>query len=183
MGYGKADASNADRYLAIAKAFEDHGAHIEDIKSLATDKQEQEHATGLNDVGWRIWNGNYGRWIEQVDASSTSEGWWRIGAPAASPMGYGRFGRGWSSNATSGLQFRLVPQLWGGKMPSSGIQVTIAYYDGRPQGVGQGGDATGWELMYAKPDGSEARATQVLLDGKGEWKTASAQFMIPAGGK
>jgi hypothetical protein len=44
----------------------------------------------LNDVGYRIWPGNYGKFMVQLNASASSVGRWRVGPR---DQGYGRFAR------------------------------------------------------------------------------------------
>ena len=50
---------------------------------------------GTNDVGYRIWQGNYGNGlIEQLSPFETSIGYWGVG-PIDQP--YGRYARGFES--------------------------------------------------------------------------------------
>ena len=83
-------------------------------------------AEALNDVGWDVWSGDFSQWMTHLNASNNSIGRWRIGAPNASEMGYGRFGRS-VKKETSALSLKLDPAMWGGKMPAT-VWARVAYW-------------------------------------------------------
>lgn len=59
--YGAADVTNVQQFQKIARYFSSFGAGLDDPKGAANaDQSKQEKATGINDVGWRIWATNYG---------------------------------------------------------------------------------------------------------------------------
>ena len=70
----------------------------EDPNSASLTETENLDATGINDVGWNIFPGNYERYLHQINANETSAGYWNIDAPAQPNSVYGRFGRGFDLN-------------------------------------------------------------------------------------
>jgi hypothetical protein len=62
-----------------------------------------------NDVGWGIHDGNYERFLTQIDPGETSTGWWHVG-PEQSV--YSRFARSINhSIGNHGLFFDLDPHF------------------------------------------------------------------------
>ena len=111
--YGEAKSGNADRLLAIAKANAHRGAAMGDVEAATKDAMASRKRKSMNDVGWRIWQGNYGNGaIVQLAPTQTSVGWWRVG-PKHQP--YGRFARGFEhSSGKTSMAFVLHKGLWGG---------------------------------------------------------------------
>ena len=83
--FGTADIQNQQRLLAIAAAFADKGAVEGDPKAAASEADGSRKRNSTNDVGWRIWEGNYGNGlVTQLQPAATSVGRWNVG-PATSP--------------------------------------------------------------------------------------------------
>lgn len=131
--FGTAVKGNQDRLLAIAKAFSSRGAAVGDPKAASADPMGSRKRQHMNDVGWRIWRGNYGNGLlTQLDPIASSIGWWRVG-PKDQP--YGRFARGfeYATNKTS-MGFTLNRQLWGG-LPlghSLPLVIKVTHFDQGP---------------------------------------------------
>ena len=84
--------ANAKRMQSIANEFTLFGAKLEDANEASDPRSiTQKKGMHLNDVCWNCWEGNYFRYITQVNPLKTSVGWWRVGPKN---QGYGRFARG-----------------------------------------------------------------------------------------
>ncbi len=94
--FGAALRKNRDRYIAICKAYAARGARMDDPGGVLAGQMNQRWAQeGFNDAGWRIFPGNYERFLRQIDPDKTSAGWWRVGgAITPSTPAYSRFARG-----------------------------------------------------------------------------------------
>jgi hypothetical protein len=130
--YGTATLQNQDRLLAIAKAHAPFGAAEGDPKAAASEPMASRRRTSMNDVGWRIWPGNYGNGlITQLAPANTSIGWWRVGRKDEP---FGRFARGFQrSTGRTAMGFQLDRRLWGGlplDAAVTGLTVHVTYYDG-----------------------------------------------------
>lgn len=88
--YGVAKKSNIERYLKIAEAYSEQGAIQGDPEKATGGGMVNRKRQDYNDVGWGIHDGNYQRFIRQIDPEETSTGWWHIG-PRESI--YSRFAR------------------------------------------------------------------------------------------
>jgi hypothetical protein len=79
--FGTAVVTNKKRLLAIAEAFASRGAAEGDPDSAAQDNAMASRSPkAMNDVGWRVLEGNFGNGaITQLAANETSVGWWRVG--------------------------------------------------------------------------------------------------------
>jgi len=111
--YGKAEMSTVSRYINIAEAYKEYSAKqgdpekaagIIDVKMLGdaaefdTVAQASMTNAGMinrkrqdyNDVGWEILDGNYSRFLTQIDPENTSYGWWHKGPEESI---YNRFAR------------------------------------------------------------------------------------------
>ena len=74
----------------IAEAMARYGARQDGEEARSRKSISQKKGMHINDVCWRCWPGNYGRYIEQLDPLATSVGRWRLG-PKDQP--HGRFAR------------------------------------------------------------------------------------------
>ena len=84
--------ANTKRMQLIANDFKSFGAKLENAKEASDPRSiMQKKGMYLNDVCWNCWEGNYFRYIQQIDPIKTSVGWWRVGPKH---QGYGRFARG-----------------------------------------------------------------------------------------
>jgi hypothetical protein len=153
------NGKNRERYLAIAKAFEPYGARQEDPDAL-----NKTSFDALNDVGWRIYPGNYQMWLNQIDPAATSQGLWRVG-PKEQP--YGRFARRFdSASGKNDMFFDIDDRFFFDKPLDAAYPVTVrvVYLD---EGTGE------WALAYDAKDGSWKTAQSVQKTGSGQWKEAA----------
>ena len=128
---------SGDRMLKIAHAFAEKGAAVGDVKAATSGPDASRHATKMNDVGYRIWQGNYGNGLlTQLKPMATSVGRWRVG-PQDQP--YGRFARQFDTTAgKTAMGFMLDNRLWGGlplTAPAAGsaaleLTIVVVYLDG-----------------------------------------------------
>ena len=99
--FGVAKQSNLDRYVKICKAYEARGAKMDDVKSANLNQVNQRYSQeGYNDAGWDIEDGNYERFLTQINPSETSIGLFRVrGTIDEKSSKYDRFARSFD-NAT-----------------------------------------------------------------------------------
>jgi hypothetical protein len=130
--FGGASQANVARNDAIAAAFAARGAAQGDAVAATRPPLGSRSPASLNDVGWRVWAGNWGNGLAvQLAPNETSVGWWRVG-PRAAP--YGRFARGFhAASGRSAMAFVLDTRLWGGLPLPAGRGVVLAlrlvYFD------------------------------------------------------
>ena len=122
-----------------------------------------------NDVGWRIWEGNYGNGlVTQLAPAETSVGWWRVG-PTDQP--FGRFARGLEhSTGRTELSFVLNKELWGGlpltptTAPAAGLTLLVTYLDRN--------GPSGFDILYDAPSaGGGCAAHSVSVGNTDRWIT------------
>jgi len=66
--FGEASKGNEARYEAICAAYSDRGAKMDDPHAATMGQVwQRKNQTGYNDAGWSIEEGNYERWIEQIN--------------------------------------------------------------------------------------------------------------------
>lgn len=111
--FGIANVKNKARLMAIAKAFASQGAREGDLHAATSAAMNSRKRNSTNDVGWRIWEGNYGNGaVSQLAPLETSVGRWAVG-PKDQP--YGRFARAFdSATGRTDISFVLDRRLWGG---------------------------------------------------------------------
>ena len=155
---------NKTRMLKILKQFESRGASLggDDAHiggAMSKNGVHQKKAMVLYDVCWRCYEGNYGRYLEQIDAESTSVGWWQVG-PRDEP--YGRFARGLqhATNRTS-ITIRLDPSFGTASSPAV---IRLVYLD---QGSGN---------IAVTYDGQ--RVARVPKTNSGSWRVARANITL-----
>mmetsp|Transcript_123100 Transcript_123100/g.298927 ORF Transcript_123100/g.298927 Transcript_123100/m.298927 type:complete len:615 (+) Transcript_123100:41-1885(+) len=155
--------ANTKRMESIVADFKDFGARLEDATQAASPHSViQKKGNYLNDVCWKCFSGNYGRFIEQAHPISTSVGWWRLGPKT---QGYGRFARGLhhaSGRTTITLQLHKDFSLSNGT-------ARVVYYDA---GHGQ------WSLSY----NGNVMGT-ISKHGDEEWKVAKVPIGKIAAGE
>jgi hypothetical protein len=125
--------ANKKRMQLIVDDFKAFGAKLEDAKEASSPKSiDQKKGMHLNDVCWNCWPGNYARYIEQIDPTKTSVGWWRLGPKH---QGFGRFARG-LQHATGRhiITLQLDPNF-----KKINATATVVYYD-----AGEGS----WTIAY-----------------------------------
>lgn len=158
--YGAEDRGrNRARYLRILAEFAPYGAQQNDMDALNRTSWD-----ALNDLGWRIYPGNYEMWLSQRDPSATSQGLWRVGSQG---QPYGRFAR--RTDAASGKQalYFDIDDRFFFDQPLSGAYaatVRVVYLD-------QGTDT--WTLQYDAIDNPQQTAITVTKTNSGLWREAT----------
>ena len=171
---------SGDRMLKIAHAFAEKGAAVGDVKAATGCPTASRHATKMNDVGYRIWQGNYGNGLlTQLKPMATSVGRWRVG-PQDQP--YGRFARQFEhATGKTAMGFMLDNRLWGGlplSTPAAGsaaLELTIAvvYFDGdgsessSSSRSSNGGDAL--VIRYDAVGGKCVTVAKLPITNTGRW--------------
>ena len=154
--YGDASKKNIDRYLKIADAYKKYGAIQGDPPKAIGGGMLNRKRQDYNDVGWGIHDGNYQRFIEQIDPEATSIGWWHKG-PAKSV--YSRFARSTDvANGNNALYFDLDDAFLAKQKP---VEVKVIWLD---EGKSE------WKLRYNSADNPEKDAFTVKNRGTGEWQ-------------
>jgi len=162
--FGKASKSNLDRYVKICKAYESRGAKMDDLKSVNEGQVNQRYRqTGYNDAGWDIEDGNYERFLTQINPNQTSIGLFRVrGEINQKSSKYDRFARSFE-NATgkNTMYFKFDDEMFANSIPKN-LKFTITWLDKRAGST--------WALKYS--DGKQMK-TAIEVKGKGDnqWKT------------
>ncbi|MEO8117315.1 MAG: beta-galactosidase, partial [Bacteroidota bacterium] len=165
--YGKANRKKQDRYFSILDSFAAYGAKEDDIKSATQGEMGNRIASGLNDVGWRIFPGNYDRFLHQLTPNETSAGYWNVQSTDSATTVYGRFARGFDlAKNKDGLYFTMDSAFMQNQPLNAQYPVTldIIYLD-------KGNGA--WKLLYDATDSTDKEALSVQCNNTGYWKTAS----------
>jgi hypothetical protein len=164
--FGAASRDNRDRYIAICKAYASQGAKMDDPDGVLAGQMNQRfQQKGLNDAGWRIFRGNYERFLHQIDPDETSAGFWRVGGSVTpkTPV-YARFARGFDhSTGRDAMYFDIKNSFFSGK-PLNGdypVTVRVVYYD---RGRGR------WALQYDAVGNPRKTACVVTKTDSGTWK-------------
>jgi hypothetical protein len=159
------DNAGAHRCVNIAKHFSAYGARQDDSTHGQGLSVRQIEATGLNDVGWGIFPGNYERYLYEymgtsTDTNSAGVGYWRIGDTS---QPYGRFARGFDhAHGKDSLFFNIDDNLFS-QFPNNGkdtIQLHIVYYD-----------TTGsWKIFYDAVGNSQYPIGTITNGNSHKWK-------------
>jgi len=119
-----ANKKNIDRYLKIADAFSANGAIQGDPPKAIGGGMINRKRQDYNDVGWDVHDGNYYRFLTQIDPESTSVGRWHK-VPEQSV--YSRFARSTDvENGKSALYFDLNDEFLDG---SQSVEIKIVWLD------------------------------------------------------
>jgi hypothetical protein len=177
--YGKANRGNLERYTNICKGYEARGAKMDDLKNV-TEGQVNQRAwqTGFNDAGWDIMEGNYERFLYQINPDETSIGLFRVrGTIDEKSSKYDRFARSFE-NATgkNTMYFKFDDEMFANSKPQS-LKFTIAWLDKNA--------GFSWALKYNK--GKDMK-TAIEVKGKGDnkWKSVTidvADMLLDHSGK
>jgi hypothetical protein len=147
------------------KAYADHGAVEKAPENAMAGGMKNRQADDYNDSGWRIWPGNYGRFLRMIDPEGSSAAWWHV-APEKSI--YSRFARGFDSKAgKKTMRFDLDDGFFA-KSKTNACAVRIVYLD-RGSGV--------WNLVYDAAQPKKAKT--VKCRNSGAWKELTVD--IPDG--
>lgn len=155
--YGPVEGGkNRQRYLNILDAFKPYGAQQNDLDAL-----NKTSWNALNDVGYRVYPGNYQLWLYQKTPNETSQGLWRVG-PADQP--YGRFARRFDQASGKKTMYFDIDDRFFFNKPLNGaypISIRVVYLD---QGTGT------WALRYDAIDDAQKTAFTVTKTNSGRWK-------------
>ncbi len=165
--FGRSGRKKTQRYSTIQQDFAAYGARLDDIKSATKNEMGNRMANGINDVGWRIFPGNYDRYLHQLTPNETSAGYWNVQSTDSATTIYGRFARGFDlANNKDALYFILDTNFLRHEPINAQYPVTldIVYLD---KGNGS------WKLFYDAVDSTDKEALQVQCANSGYWKTAS----------
>ena len=80
----------ATRFKNVLSGFIPFGARLDDTANAILSENDNLNATGINDVGWNLFPGNYERFLHQIKANETSVGYWNVNSRDTASM-YGRF--------------------------------------------------------------------------------------------
>ena len=170
--FGTATVKNKDRLVAIAKVFADKGAREGDLHAATSGAMASRKRNSTNDVGWRIWQGNYGNGVvTQLAPFETSIGRWAVG-PMDQP--YGRFARSFeSATGRTDISFVLDRRLWGGLPLKAAnatggtarvIRLAVIYLDGMGS----------FDIFFDSATGCDgARKRSIAGTGTGQWRTTA----------
>lgn len=170
--YGAANKQNQARYIAICNAYANRGAQMDDVFA-ATQGQvyQRENQTGYNDAGWNIEEGNYERWLTQINPDSTSIGLFRLrGQIDSSSSKYDRFARSFENSSGKNIMyFKFHPDLFSLAAPDS-LTFKITWLDKNQNST--------WALNYYNVSGLQT-ALSVMGLGDNQWKTSSVTIQNP----
>lgn len=156
----------AARFNSVLAPFIPYGAKLEDVSSAIADENVNVDATGINDVGWDLFPGNYERYLHQINANATSTGYWNVVSADPKSM-YGRFARGFEiSKGKTALYFDVDNGFLGNKALSGAypVIIDIIYLD---NGTGS------WQLLYDANTNSNKVAYTLTCTNSRQWKKAS----------
>lgn len=154
--YGKCDRKNIDRYLKIAAAFRKFGAYQGDPEKAIGGGMMNRKSNDYNDVGWDISDGNYSRYIDQIDAEETTDGWWHV-SPKESI--YSRFARSFKLiNGKGGMYFDVNDDF---AKSCKKIELKIIWLD---QGKGE------WEVKYNSENKPNKSLFKIKNNNTGKWQ-------------
>jgi hypothetical protein len=161
--FGPAQRKNVDRMLKICAAYAKYGAAVDDQNGLLLGQvRQRDTQTGLNDVGWDIWPDNYGRFLYQIDADTTSVPLWRVGGPITQMSSiYSRFARGFEhASGKDAMLFKLHEGFSEGNEPKV-MTMTVVWYDGTAGST--------WKLDYDTGKGGMKTALNITGKGDKQW--------------
>lgn len=166
--YGDALKGNVSRYINICNAYADRGALMEHPEAATYGQVWQRHnQIGYNDAGWEIPEGNYERWIEQINPDQTSIGLFRINADSegkldANNSKYDRFARSFEHlTGKNAMYFKFHDDVFSASDPKK-VTFTITWFDKTSN--------SSWEFRYDA--GGETLTTAKIFTGtgSGQWK-------------
>ncbi|MFN0187719.1 MAG: T9SS C-terminal target domain-containing protein [Bacteroidia bacterium] len=164
--YGKAIEKNLERYTKICNAYASRGAKMDDLKAVTYGQVNQrEKQTGYNDAGWDIAEGNYERFLTQINPDQTSIGLFRVrGTIDENSSKYDRFARSFE-NATgkNTMYFKFDDEVFASSKPKN-LKFTITWLDKNAGST--------WAMKYSK--GKEMKtAVEVKGNGDNKWKSVT----------
>ena len=170
--YGPANRSNQARYIAICNAYASRGAQMDDVYA-ATQGQvyQRDSQTGYNDAGWNIEEGNYERWLTQINPDSTSIGLFRVrGVIDANSSKYDRFARSFeNSTGKNTMYFKFHSDMFTLSNPDS-LTFKITWLDKNQNST--------WSFKYYNLSGLQT-AVNFTGIGDNQWKTTNVTIHNP----
>lgn len=163
--YGAATRTTS-RFNSVLQPFIPYGAKLEDPATATAGEMDQLSASGINDVGWNIFPGNYERFLHQVDADATSIGYWNVQSGDKNAM-FGRFARGFDLAHGKDALYFDVDDVFLHNAPLKSqypVMIDITYLD---KGTGQ------FRLYYDAQDSSNKPSATITCTNTGLWKKAS----------
>ena len=170
--FGQANQQNQSRYSAICNAYASRGARMDDL-SAATQGQvyQRDQQTGYNDAGWNIEEGNYERWITQINPDLTSIGLFRVrGTINSNSSKYDRFARSFqNSSGKNTMYFKFNSDVFSLSAPAS-LTFKITWLDKNQNST--------WALKYYNSSGLQT-ALNITGIGDNQWKTINVTIQNP----
>ena len=170
--YGQANQQNQSRYIAICNAYASRGAQMDDVFA-ATNGQvyQRDQQTGYNDAGWNIEEGNYERWITQINPDITSIGLFRVrGTINSNSSKYDRFARSFqNSSGKNTMYFKFHSDVFSLSAPAS-LTFKITWLDKNQNST--------WALKYYNSSGLQT-AINITGIGDNQWKTTTVTIQNP----
>ena len=170
--FGQAIKQNQSRYIAICNAYASRGAQMDDLNS-ATQGQvyQRDQQKGYNDAGWNIQEGNYERWITQINPDLTSIGLFRVrGVINTISSKYDRFARSFEkSSGKNTMYFKFHPDVFTLSDPDS-LTFKITWLDKNKNST--------WALKYYNSSGLQT-ALNITGIGDNQWKTTNVTVHNP----
>ena len=162
--YGKTQKINLDRYLEICKAYSDKGAKMDDVSAAQYGQVfQREHQKGLNDAGWDIEEGNYERWITQINPENTSIALFRVrGTIDQNSSIYDRFARSFQNSTGRNTMYFKFHEDLNSNNDIEELTFKITWLDKNKNSK--------WALKYQNESG-EQTAKRVKGVGGNQWKT------------
>ena len=153
--YGLLEKKNADRYIKIAESFNAFGAYQGDPDKATGDGMKNRQSKDYNDVGWDITEDNYSRFIDQIDAEATSDGWWHVGPQESI---YGRFARSIKlKDGKGGIRFDVNDEF---AKACKKVEIRLVWLD---KGLGE------WTFSYNTKKRSDKVLFTVKNANTGKW--------------
>lgn len=156
----------ATRFKNVLSGFIPFGARLDDTANAILSENDNLNATGINDVGWNLFPGNYERFLHQIKANETSVGYWNVNSRDTASM-YGRFARGFDVNSNKAQLFFDVDSLFLNNKVLNGaypVMIDIVYLD---SGTGT------WQLFYDSKIAANKTSIKVTCTNTGLWKKAT----------
>jgi hypothetical protein len=153
--------NSLERYKNITLAFASYGAKQGDVSGQADPGLDQaKQLNALNDVGFKIWPGNYGKYLDQINPNGTSQGYWRVGSTS---QPYGRYARGFNTSKGNRMYFNVDNTMFatGGLAGKEQIQIRVVYFD---KGTGT------WALHYDATGNADKQAYPMTNTNTNIWK-------------
>ena len=117
-------------------------------------------ARGMNDVGWRIHDGNYDKWMTMLKPEASSIGLWRVNSTDPTQP-HGRFARAFQhSTQRDSFSFSVDCAI------SGNLSVRVVYLDIAAN--------SSWSAAFRHASGAMATAMRVTTSGTGRYVTAVA---------